>query len=216
MLFKPLSLPDDVCKCDETAILELLGDECDTGDPEALTYEPAWKRWFARQRELASQYEALSHRAGMRFSLDDIDTTLSPDQGLDDTRQRPISAEFVAYITVEILTNLELEAVSRSVEKSEPRPTSDDFTPGDDSKQIPAGPGTEGYDGEDARRRDTTREQCAAFPVTADELHSLVYFDNGVPTKSERQYKQDFLEGMGKCMAPSSDCLLYTSDAADE
>ena len=63
----------------------------------------------------------------MRFSLDDIDTTLSPTQGDDGVRLRPSSAEFMAYITVEVVTNLELEAVSRSVEKSEPRPNFDDF-----------------------------------------------------------------------------------------
>ena len=41
MLFKPLSLPDDVCKYDGTAVLELLGDECDIGDLGFLNYEPA-------------------------------------------------------------------------------------------------------------------------------------------------------------------------------
>ena len=113
----------------------------------------------------------------MRFSLDDIDITLSPTQGDDGVRLRPSSAEFMAYITVEVVTILELEAVSRSVEKSEPRPHVDDFTPDyDKDKQIPAVPEAEGY-GDDAVPKSTAIETCAASPVNAEELQSVAFFE---------------------------------------
>ena len=121
-------------------MLELLGDECDLGNGKHYSYEIAWGKWWARQRELASQYEVLTSRTGIRFCLEDIDINVSAEEDLDGARLQPSAAEFMAYITVDVVTNIELEAASRSVERSQARPTSDGFSPDrDENGQIPAG-----------------------------------------------------------------------------
>ena len=75
---------------------------------------------------LSDRFDVLQTRAGKFFDLDDIDISLSADAPLGDRRQ-PSASEFMAYITVETATNMDLGAESKSRPKQSSRPDADQF-----------------------------------------------------------------------------------------
>ena len=63
-----------------------------------------------RQRLLSDRQEHLQCRAGELFTLADIDVSLAVAGGEAETREQPSARELMAYITVLVVTSLELSA----------------------------------------------------------------------------------------------------------
>ena len=204
MLFKPLALPLEADALDEAAMLEMLGEECDCGEDATLSYEPAWQRWFDRQRELAAQLEALQRRTGVEFKPEHIDTGLTGEEGLDGARIWPSAAEFMAWRTVEVVSNIESAAKARSAARTDPRPDPAKFEPVNaklDEEQLPAGPswGAE----VDAGPRDDPKQMRATYPLTSKEVATVSLLED-IKTRDVGAYKRTFLERMGRWHAPSA------------
>ena len=77
--------------------------------------------WFARQRCLAERYRALEAKVGKLFTIEDIDPCVGcmehPD-ALPSLHEhgwlQPSAAEFMANVTVEVATNMDLGAEARA------------------------------------------------------------------------------------------------------
>ena len=115
VLFRPFAADPDEPAADEVApFMELV-------DASGSFVGP-WLAWFQRQQVLASRFHALQSKAGKLFTIEDVD--LSGGE-LEDTadaqggsshheRIQPTTAEFMANITVDVVTNLELAAEARA------------------------------------------------------------------------------------------------------
>ena len=117
-----------------------------------------WQHWFQVQRRLADNYDTLEKRAGKLFTIADVDVRARylSDPGIDG-RVQPSAAEFMAHITVEVSTNLDLAAEARSRPRGATRPDASDFRILDEidvagdrmvygfdpEEEAPAGPGGE-------------------------------------------------------------------------
>ena len=62
---------------------------------------------------LSDQYVKLQLREGKEFVLEDIDVTLTVDAPFTLERRQPTACEFMAYITVTVVTNIEMAADAR-------------------------------------------------------------------------------------------------------
>ena len=195
MLFRPLSLASGCSMDGDDAVLEMLGDPCDS-DCSDLSYQPEYIRWYGAQRALSDQFLELQNRAGKIFTLEDIDTALTGDMQLDDCREQPSSAEFMAHLTVQVATNMDLAASARCLPRHDPRPNPSGFesTP---QEGAPSG-GRWVKDFDDIRDVPTTGTQ-PAYPLKSNELRSASLLETFCTPNA---YQDTFLKTMGACRKP--------------
>ena len=84
-------------------------------------YVEPWLAWFAQQRCLAERYRALEAKVRKVFTIEDIDPCVPYMEHPDafpslheHGRLQPSAAEFMAHITVEVATNMDLGAHART------------------------------------------------------------------------------------------------------
>ena len=114
-------------------------------------FERPWLTWFDVQRKLARRYEELEKRSGKIFTVHDVDMTVTYfedvacDSGSD--RSQPSAAEFMAAISVEVATNMDLNAEARAG-RQPGRPEASEFEPSslkpegqdlEEEERVPAG-----------------------------------------------------------------------------
>jgi hypothetical protein len=228
LLFRPLALSPSAVDYGETAILDMIGDCLDAG----ASFQSTWTRWFGQQRLLADRFDALQRKAGRIFTLEDIDVNLGFDAAAAE-REQPSAAEFMAYITVEVATNMDQGAEAKSRPRQPTRPDAKqyapsaelaEYTPGCDGGLAAADADAHAMPaGENCRDPDVfvpgdavgkMGQSVAVHPVRQDELLDVVL-------RSDRQggadpYTKAFAKGMASALCPGSDpCNLeYTADYA--
>ena len=81
-------------------------------------FERPWLTWFDVQRKLARRYEELEKQSGKIFTVHDVDMTVTyfEDVACDSGpgRSQPSAAELMAAISVEVATNMDLNAEARA------------------------------------------------------------------------------------------------------
>ena len=192
----------------------MIADQCDNGPGMPVSYLPRWEAWFAQQRVLSDQYVKLQVREGKEFVLEDIDVTLTVDTPFTLERRQPTACEFMAYITVTVVTNIEMAADARvSGRKSMKKdfkadPTIEVLHP-DEEGCIPSGVGGSCY--EDLGDKSNPeggpmRPHCA---MKEKDVTSIAYFE-GFPPRQGRSktYKEDFEAGMGAWLKPRADATI--------
>lgn len=177
-------------------------------------FEQPWLRWFNVQRKLARRHEELEKQAGKLFTLHDVDMTKTyledSASDLESGRLQPSAAEFMAAITVEVATNMDLNAEARAG-RQPGRPDAAEFEPstlGRDAEdpeaeaRIPAGddgPEFEQADGGDGRldqELGKLKQPLHAFPQ-AD--YRGIAFHEGIGTNAcMSKYAAAFAEHMGR------------------
>ena len=95
-------------------------------EEEGCFVEPS-RQWFAEQRRLNDRYESLEEIAGKIVTIDDVDLSSNADASSD--RRQPTAAEFMAHITVEVTTHMDLAAESRTRPRGKARPDASEFVP---------------------------------------------------------------------------------------
>ena len=153
---------------------------------ERGSFIPGWETWFEQQRLLAHRYEELERLAGKWFSLDDIcvETTYMEDPA-GTGRRRPSAAEFMARITVDVVTHLDLAAGAKSGSRRATRPDAADYE-GEDGKAVGhrRGGGVEAEDGAPAGRGETdvpaeglAKMTQPMFEVPPEAVRSVAFYE---------------------------------------
>ena len=73
-------------------------------------HETAWQEWWGEQLVLSKQYDECERRAGKWFTIEDIRLDKSSEEPRDHFDSRPSTAEFMAHWTVQVATNMDVEA----------------------------------------------------------------------------------------------------------
>jgi len=89
-------------------------------------FQHTWLMWYAKQQLLAQRCEFLMDKAEKVFVLEDVDVSV-PYLACVEGRSQPSSAEFMAHITVEVASNMELQACARAMRGISGRPKSSEF-----------------------------------------------------------------------------------------
>ena len=76
---------------------------------------------------LSRQYEECERRAGKWFTIEDIDLNRGSEEGPGHFAQQPSAAEFMARWTVQVATNLDVEAEAKGRPRIKIRPEAKDF-----------------------------------------------------------------------------------------
>ena len=127
-------------------------------------YTSNWKTWWDAQSELADRFEELQRRSQRSFSISDIMCNVGYMQQLGD-RKFPSAAEFMAHITMEAATHLEIGAQSRAG-----RTVCPEFDAGDFGTDAGIGK-SEGY--ADADQRDAVDVDDSASAMQTRALHGI-------------------------------------------
>ena len=90
-------------------------------------HEPAWQKWWAQQVALSRQYEECERKLGKWFTIEDIDLQRGPEGRPGHFSSRPSAAEFMAHWTVQVATNMDVEAEARGRPRGKFRPDSEAF-----------------------------------------------------------------------------------------
>jgi hypothetical protein len=102
-------------------------------------FQHFWLSWYEKQRVLAKRYEQLMEKAQKVFVLEDVDVSV-PYMASVEGRSQPSSAEFMAHITVEVASNMELQACARAMRPISGRPKSSEFEDPEQRFVAEAGP----------------------------------------------------------------------------
>ncbi len=225
MLFRPLALPSEACDYGGTALFDMIGNCLDAG----ASYQSGWTHWFDRQRVLADRFDALQRRAGKLFTLEDIDVGLDSAAPVGD-REQPSAAEFMAYITVEVVTNMDQGAEAKSRPRQPSRPEAsqyaratelDEHAPGDDGDWAGAEADPDAMPAGDGRREAEVDvpgdavgkmvQSAARHPIPQEELFDVIMREKILCGADA--YTKAFAEGMGKHLQPSAGpCQLDHAD----
>ena len=171
-----------------------------------------WLAWLAQQRCMAERYRALEAKVGKMFTIADIDCSVGymehPDlhpflheQG----RLQPSAAEFMANITIEVATNLDLGAEARAGRRVGARPDADMFLSERTAFGAECGPdgeddfGQEGGDddGQPGERGIVGKLYESRLPVSASDLLRVACCEEHVPAPVMAEYLKSFKSGMG-------------------
>ena len=183
-------------------------------------YASAWQTWWEGQLRLSRDYDACEERAGKWFTIEDINVDRGPDDrpGLFDSR--PSAAEFMAHWTVQVVTNMDVEAEARGRPRVKVRPDGRDFVPmeqlaaenrpAEDAEEEAGAGGGAGLDGfvreaEDAEVDDAwaAYRQEPAFLVPQDQVPVVAACDGVRGAALAQPYKKAFLEGYARDHKPS-------------
>ena len=168
-----------------------------------------WKRWFAEQRRLNDQYEKLEEGAGRIFTIEDV--AVCKDSGACPGRRQPTAAEFMAHITVEVATHLDLAAESRTRPRGKARPDADEFVP--DEYNVPGNRESSGLvvpDEEGAGEKDVDVDADGDVGKPTRYMYELedgavqeVAFHEGIGVApATKRYRDAFLTGFAKSQNP--------------
>ena len=167
-----------------------------------------WRVWFHQQLQLARNYMTLQDKAKKLLTIADVDMTLPYFVGQSlTTRSRPSAAEFMAHITIEVTTNLDLAAEARSRPRGSTRPAAQEFVkdedcvPGhraNDAAQAedgaPAGPGGD----QEVQAEELTKQTQPFAPIPDADVQKVVFYSEvGVAAKL-REYRNSFHDGFGR------------------
>ena len=198
VLLRPVHMPRDPDPIDgEQAApdLDLVAPYLDMVNSMGDFVEP-WLAWLAQQRCMAERYRALEAKVGKMFTIADIDCSVGymehPDlhpflheQG----RLQPSAAEFMANITIEVATNLDLGAEARAGRRVGARPDADMFLSERTAFGAECGPdgeddfGQEGGDddGQPGERGIVGKLYESRLPVSAGELLRVACCEEHAP-----------------------------------
>ena len=121
LLFRDIHFPSGVYAYEEQCALEVVADLVD----ERGSFVSGWEAWYGHQRVLSDQFLLLQEAAGKLFALDDIDVDLS-DVGVDG-RERPSPSEYMARITVETVTHMDMAAEAKGRPSQQTRRDVNDY-----------------------------------------------------------------------------------------
>ena len=176
-------------------------------------FAPAWRAWYARQRLLVRRFVELQERAGKLFTIGDVDVhaDVSEEAHLSAARLRPTAQEFMAAITVQVATNLDVAAEARGRSRRPLRPRAEDFNvPELDVPQKAEVPYVEpeensfGALGEvvDIPVEEWSKEREARVPIPQEALQRVAFFDDANASSRLQEYKREFLQGLGHAQRP--------------
>ena len=212
MLFKPFNIGERFCDpvsgfISDQSLFDVLEEEVSTDGRGRLSYKPAWESWYERQCELAVQFHRLQERSGKKFTcMDHVDMSLTEEEPLGDSRERPSPAEFMARITVDVVTNIEAAAEGKAGPKLPQYQGPDDCEWEDNAanQQIPAGSADHPNDDEKLTRANGEEETMPHYPLRSTELPqaSLLETFKGNGRAALAGYKKDFLDTIGKVHRP--------------
>ena len=187
-LFRPLDPVDGASRKDELAAAMV-----SWVDAQGSYAEP-WKRWWDNQGKLAQQYEDLQRKSQRLFTLADIGCHVGYLESVAD-RRWPSAAEFMAHITVEAATNLEIGAQARSGRSVCPEFDSGDFGFGGGAE---AGGGFAPHDGDDEKmdKLPLSKQAEALHPVCGIEARNVALSEDNVPEPTLLSYFKDFDQGI--------------------
>ena len=103
------------------------------------SFIPAWETWFAQQKKLSDHCTELQHRAGKLFTISDVtrEAVMVDSADGEFVRLQPSSAEFMAYLIVEVSTNLDIAAAARGRPRQSLKPNTTEFSKPEDDVPAP-------------------------------------------------------------------------------
>ena len=126
-------------------------------------------------------------------------------------RRRPSAAEFMARITVDVVTHLDLAAGAKSGSRRATRPDAADYE-GEDGKAVGhrRGGGVEAEDGAPAGRGETdvpaeglAKMTQPMFEVPPEAVRSVAFYEERQAAPMMMKYKREFEEGFGRSCKPT-------------
>ena len=186
---------------------------------------PAWQDWWAKQVALSRRYEECERLAGKWFTIEDIApqdvVDRRPEGGVDHFDSRPSAAEFMAHWTVQVATNMDVEAEARGRPRGKFRPDSEEFLKaeeqaaenrpdeGADEEKGVGAPGGALYglaqevdDADDVDAAWEKTRQEPRFPVKDDEVPKVAQCDGIRGSSKALVYRNSFLEGYAQDHRP--------------
>ena len=159
-----------------------------------------WRAWFRQQVSLAETYATVQDRAGKMFTVEDVDMSLREEE-VRGERGRPSVAEFLAQITVEVATNLDLSAEARGRPRGQRGPHAADFC-GDEQEAVgtrEVGEAREERDGVGMGEEvDFHDDECTGLglesscPVAHEDVRRVALFED-VHHGQKQQYLDSFM-----------------------
>ena len=197
-----------------------VGVEAEEG-PQKGKHEPAWQKWWAQQVALSRQYQECERRAGKWFTIEDIDLERGPEDRPGHFDSRPSAAEFMAHWTVQVATNMDVEAEARGRPRGKFRPDSEEFLKaeeqaaenrpdeGADEEKGVGAPGGALYglaqevdDADDVDAAWEKTRQEPRFHVKDDEVPKVAQCDGIRGSSKALVYRNSFLEGYAQDHRP--------------
>ena len=170
-----------------------------------------WLAWFAQQRCMADRYKALEAKVGKVFTIEDIDRSVAYMENpeldprfVEGGRLQPSAAEFMANITVEVATNMDLGAEARAGRRVGARPDASMFVT--EEGFLEAGGGVDdGHEGDDEEesdpravgRRVVGKLYESRLPVAPADVLRVACCEEHAPAPVMAEYLKSFQEGMG-------------------
>ena len=216
VLFRPLAAPTEPCPDEVVPYLSAVD--------ERGSFVAPWDAWYVEQRKLAKKYAELQATAGKLFVMEDVDMTIPYMAELEAERDRPSAAEFMANLTVEVCTDMDLAAESRSgvrgrsrPEASEfdipPKPERSRFGTAEEEAGAACGPHAEAEPHEGMQREELGKRTEAMYPIPHEDLLTVVFSKDMNCAATAKKYKDSFMDSMG---ASSAAALQEEGRRADD
>ena len=199
VLMRPCAAPRDRYTDELEPYMSLVDSQGSFGGP--------WLEWFDRQRALAERCRGLEEQAGKVFTMEDIDTSLSCSQLPAPDQRRPSAAEFMANITIEVATNMELGAEARAGRRVGMRPEAGGLLA--EGADLLAEHGVGGFDewhGDDGPEPERVGRGVisklyeARVPLRPDEVRRVACCDERPAPLVMAEYLKSFREGVGAAL----------------
>ena len=193
MLFRPAVGVDRAS--DEVTPYEAFVDEA--GD-----FTEPWSVWFEKQRVLARRCEELMAKARKVFVLEDVDVEVPFMAVVGEGRSQASPAEFMAHVTVEVVTNLELQACARATRPITARPDLSELERPDTLVEHvdgpPAGEEEFEFDGmPQTLRTELGKRETPVFLLQHAEMRDAAFHTGMSAAPNMKTYVQLFAETMG-------------------
>ena len=171
-------------------------------------FQGPWAEWYEEQRVLCDRYVALQEQERKLFTIADVDVSV-PYMSSTADRTQPSASEFCAFLTVELSTNMELAASSRSGGRERTRPDASEFeVPGkhvardgggadEDPQDFGGGGGADAEEDEDPlQQAELGKVTQATYPVPAEDLARVALAQEMQCAATLRKYREEFYETM--------------------
>ena len=191
-LFRPAYPVDGTSRKDELAAAMLSWVDS-KGD-----YASEWKRWWDNQALLADRFEELQRRSQRVFSLADVGNA-GYMQPLGD-RKFPSPAEFMAHLTMEAATHLEIGAQSRAGRAVCPEFDSGDFGTDGGVGRGEGFLGAEDRDAPDTCEPPHAKQTQALHSIDSVDARAVALMQEFAPEPRSVSYFNDFDQVMGPCL----------------
>jgi hypothetical protein len=165
-------------------------------------FQQLWLSWYEKQRTLASRYEHWMEKAEKVFVLEDVDVSV-PYMAAVEGRAQPSPGEFMAYITVEVASNMELQASARAMRPISGRPKSGEFE--DPEQRFAAVAGAPGgraefeFDGMPQHlATELGKKVRPAYSLLREEVRQVAFHEELHAARNMQKYHEVFREGMAQ------------------